>query len=302
MIDLGNGVWLVTRAEWGARPPRSITRLQVGRNTDHWEGPHMGTFPHASCASKVRGIQNFHMDARGWGDIAYNTVSCPHGYVFEGRGRGVRSAANGTNAGNGGSYADCYLGGEGDPFTEAGARAKRAAGDWLTYPGSPRLGHRDWKATACPGDTIYHWTHAGQPVSGGPTPPPPPPPVQIPTEADLMPYPTIAVNDGAAATEGLHRPWAVLKPGQVVWLSNVPLDPLPRYDSPEAANAREVWMPGQPYWDGLYAGLYQAPKKFTHTLDGELTPVASTQMFDRVIASVRGSFATTFPAADLPPE
>lgn len=133
-----------------------------------------------------------------------------------------------------------------------------------------------------------------------PPPPPPPPPVQIPMEADLMPYPTIAVSDGAAADPNLRRPWAVLKPGQVLWLSDAPLTPLPRYDEPAAATAPEAWMPSQPWWDGLYAGLYLPVRKLDTTLDGPLTPVGSTQLFDRVITSVRGSFATTFPTADLP--
>lgn len=172
-VDLNYGVKLITRAEWGARKPRSVTSLRADVNTDHWEGPHMGwPWVHESCFSKVRGIQNFHMDSRGWTDIAYSTLSCGHGWVFEGRGRGVRTAANGTNSGNGGSFADCYLGGQGDEFTEAGRRAKRAAGDWLTHVNSPRLGHRDWKSTECPGNTIYAWTHAGQPVPIHPPVPP----------------------------------------------------------------------------------------------------------------------------------
>jgi len=163
-FPLDYGAQLVTRQEWGARDPKSITRLISGKVTSHWEGPHMGVFPHESCDDKVRGIQNFHMDSRGWSDIAYNAVACPHGYVFEGRGRGVKSAANGTTAGNAGAFAICYLGGEGDEFTEAGKRAMKAGGDWLTFAGSARNSHRDWKATACPGDAIAGWTAAGQPV------------------------------------------------------------------------------------------------------------------------------------------
>ena len=79
---------LVTRAQWGARPPRNRTPLNPTGATAHWEGPHMGVFPHTACPSKVRGIQAFHMDSRGWSDIAYNAIVCPHGYVFEGRGPG----------------------------------------------------------------------------------------------------------------------------------------------------------------------------------------------------------------------
>jgi hypothetical protein len=111
---------LVTRAQWGARPRKGTpTPLNPTGATAHWEGPHMGTFPHDQCDDKVRGIQAFHMDGRGWSDIAYNALVCPHGYVYEGRGPGVRSAANGTDAGNDADVAVCYLGGEGDPCTGA---------------------------------------------------------------------------------------------------------------------------------------------------------------------------------------
>lgn len=163
---------LITRAQWGARAPRAQPPEDFTGATAHWEGPHMGTFPHASCPAKVRGIQAFHMDARGWSDIAYNAVVCPHGYVFEGRGRGVRSAANGTNVGNDADGAVCYLGGEGDPFTPEGAAAMADALHWLS-PGGQRHAHRDWKPTTCPGDTIAAWVHSpaalgpGAPTTGG---------------------------------------------------------------------------------------------------------------------------------------
>ncbi len=156
---------LITRAQWGARAPRARPAEDFTGGTAHWEGPHMGTFPHASCPAKIRGIQAFHMDARGWSDIAYNAVVCPHGYVFEGRGRNVRSAANGTNVGNDSDAAVCYLGGEGDPFTPEGAAAMADALHWLS-PGGQRHAHRDWKPTACPGDTIAAWVHS--PAARGP--------------------------------------------------------------------------------------------------------------------------------------
>lgn len=156
---------LVTRAQWGARPPRNRTPLNPTGATAHWEGPHMGTFPHTACPSKVRGIQDFHMGTRGWSDIAYNAVVCPHGYVFEGRGPGVRSAANGTDPGNDADVAVCYLSGEGDPFTPEGAQAMADAMHWLS-PGGKRHAHRDWKPTACPGDTIAAWAHSPAALSG----------------------------------------------------------------------------------------------------------------------------------------
>lgn len=171
---LNYDVLLIKRSEWGARKPRSVSKLTSNLVTSHWEGPEMGTFPHSSCAAKVRGIQAFHMDSRGWSDIAYNALPCPHGYVFEGRGRGVRSAANGTTAGNSGAYAVCYLGGQNDPFTDLGQNAMKAAGDWLTNIRSGRNCHRDWKSTQCPGDTICTWTKVGQPITWRPDEPDPP--------------------------------------------------------------------------------------------------------------------------------
>jgi hypothetical protein len=167
VIDLGRGTKLITRAEWGARRPRSTSGIVPSFGTTcHWEGPRMGSFPHGSCFTKVRVIQDFHMDTRGWVDVAYTALVCPHGFVFEGRWLGRRTAANGTNVGNASAYALCYLGGEGDGFTAAGKTAMRAGLDWLDGHGAAggRNGHRDWKPTACPGDDIYLWVRSGQPA------------------------------------------------------------------------------------------------------------------------------------------
>jgi hypothetical protein len=168
-LALGDGVLMERRPEWGARPPRSRTAFTADYgSTSHWEGPAMGDFPHSSCATKVRVIQAFHMDTRGWSDIAYTALVCPHGVVYEGRWIGVRTAANGTNEGNSAAYAICYLGGVGDGFTEAGKRAMRAVQRYLDAHGGAGPGkncHRDWKPTECPGDLICTWVRAGMPVT-----------------------------------------------------------------------------------------------------------------------------------------
>lgn len=179
MIDLGSEIQLVTRREWGAREPLSTSPITpTFGTTAHWEGPHMGwPWTHAACSSLVRGIQAFHMDSRRWVDIAYSYLVCGHGFVFEGRGIGRRTAANGTTVGNAQAYAVCYLGGEGDVFTEDGKRAMRVIMDFLDARGAGpgRNGHRDWKSTSCPGDTIYRWIRTGQPANlRRPSPPPAP--------------------------------------------------------------------------------------------------------------------------------
>ena len=111
------------------------------------------------------------MDGRGWSDIAYNAIVCPHGRVFEGRGVGNMFAANGFESVNDDWYAVCYLGGKGDPFT---AEAKQGVIDavlWLREKGDagPKVnGHRDHKATACPGDVIYRWLETARFVKPAP--------------------------------------------------------------------------------------------------------------------------------------
>lgn len=169
----------VPRSRWGARKPKSSSRLNASKPcTGHWNGPTvtvngLTTWSHDRCAGIVRGIQNFHMDGRGWQDIAYNFVVCPHGYVFEGRGLNTRSAANGTNAGNSSSYAIQWLAGPNNPFTSGEKSGFREARDFCVKHGSSptgAMGHRDWKATDCPGNERYGWLKSGQ--NGSPPAPP----------------------------------------------------------------------------------------------------------------------------------
>jgi catechol 2,3-dioxygenase-like lactoylglutathione lyase family enzyme/peptidoglycan hydrolase-like protein with peptidoglycan-binding domain len=106
----------------------------------------------------VRAIQRFHQDRRGFCDIAYSFVFCKHGFVFVGRGWGVRTAAQGTNFGNDHYHAVCFLGDDTrgrDDVTTLGRRAlaqlvlssRRQFGDEV-------LPHSSFKATACPGDDL----------------------------------------------------------------------------------------------------------------------------------------------------
>lgn len=155
---------MITRSQWGARKPRKTPDVVKAREwAMHWEGPGMGGWPHDQCPGKVRSIQGFHMDTRGWSDIAYNFVVCPHGFVYEGRGWDVMSAA--TKGANGYTLAACYLGGEGDPFTDRAKAALNALfAERKTWPVHP---HSHYFATACPGDVIRAWlTHRTTPPQG----------------------------------------------------------------------------------------------------------------------------------------
>ena len=159
---------VVTRGVWGARQPRSATALPnpIGVAC-HYEGPHLGTFEHARCFVLMRGIQAYHMDHNGWADIAYNFLTCPHGFVFIGRGSRVRSAANGTNTGNASYEAVCALIGDGDAFTDDNRRAFWTAAEFTDFERGPWRSHSFFVPTSCPGGPIREWLSLGHPRPGG---------------------------------------------------------------------------------------------------------------------------------------
>lgn len=185
----------VLREDWGARPASGPVNV-IGKNpegsTIHWEGPKMGAFPHDRCAGKVRGIQRFHQVTRGWSDIAYNEVVCPHGVRFEGRGYGVGSAANGTTDSNRRSYAICVMVGVGDEIsTEVLSAVADAVADYRRFgrAGTTVWGHRDWRSTSCPGDFLYGHVKAGTFGSGTASPAPRPPASSVPSVGHKVPGP-----------------------------------------------------------------------------------------------------------------
>lgn len=166
---------LVTRKAWGAREPKYRNGAHLtAQSTCHWNGPKITvggktTWDHSKCASLIRGIQNFHMDGKGWSDIAYNFIECPHGYTFEGRGINVINGANGTNSGNRSSHAIMCLAGEENPFPDAEKIGFRECVMYVANQSGALegcKGHRDHKPTACPGDARYKWVREGMPIDG----------------------------------------------------------------------------------------------------------------------------------------
>lgn len=161
---------IITRAEWGARVPDFQRPIDLkGPSTVHWNG---GGTKWNSIAddddarkrwgiNRMRAIQNFHMDGRGWSDFAYNFAIDPWGLnVFEGRGLDVRPAAQGTTDGNNTSHAIYVMTGLGDPdVTEDCLVLLNEVADYIADKGTADpmvVGHRDWKSTTCPGDFLYN--------------------------------------------------------------------------------------------------------------------------------------------------
>jgi hypothetical protein len=186
-------VKVVTRAQWGARAPRSRTGLSGSNGlVAHHNGPRLHLTADCDngrrCKAAVQATQRFHMDVRGWQDLAYNFLVCPScGRIYEGRGWGNRSAANGTNTGNSWGHAVMVLIGEGEPLTTPAKKALTA----VAAEHRRRYGRHQWrthdqfKATACPGPGIRSWVKSGATVP--PDPPPLPPDKPEDDEMTLKP-------------------------------------------------------------------------------------------------------------------
>ncbi|MFI0481752.1 N-acetylmuramoyl-L-alanine amidase [Actinomadura sp. 9N215] len=171
---------LVKRASWGARYGRGNTNITPSRGgvAVHYEGGGKLTGnSHSTCAGRVRAIERFHVQTNGWSGIAYSYLVCEHGYVFEGRGLGYRTAANGTTASNQNYYAVCALIGDRDPAADAIKSGVRDAIDYMRSrgAGSALKGHRQFLPTSCPGSALYAWVRKGAPRPGRGTTPPDPP-------------------------------------------------------------------------------------------------------------------------------
>ncbi|WP_308294769.1 N-acetylmuramoyl-L-alanine amidase [Streptomyces sp. JJ66] len=209
----------VPRSAWGARPRRKYAYISDpgsgGVTIHHTGGTPFASWYHSKCAGQVRGIQNHHMDGNGWDDIAYSYLVCTHGYVYEGRGVGIRTAANGTNVANARWYAVCaLLGGSGanyDTRTAEMVAGVRLAVARLRSNGSagPGInGHRDHLSTACPGalyDLVRGGTfEPGAEYPGDPDTPPAEPGVP-PFEGVLLHYPPVTVHPSARTWQARMR-------------------------------------------------------------------------------------------------
>jgi hypothetical protein len=176
----------VTRAEWGARPPKWRETFRHSQGVFvHYNGPAVAAPVYQGVSSSVRGflqgIQSFHMGPqRGWPDIAYSWAVDTTGTIYELRGWGVAQAA--TLNWNWESHSVFLILGEGQPATDAQWAAVRTivAEHNSKYGAGFVKGHRQApNSTSCPGDLVIADLAAGK---GNPSPQPTPPrPIPIPT-------------------------------------------------------------------------------------------------------------------------
>ncbi len=170
---------LITRNQWGAAPfvgtPLPLNRPSYDRITLH----HTAGFSATTLAEgteQVRRIQDFHQNGRGWRDIGYQFLMDQEGRLYQGRpflrnvpfsdGPPLAHGAHvgGANTGNiGVSLMGCYHPPEGsgclDEMTQPALDSLLVVFAFLSERYGPAPGdiggHRDFSATACPGDNNY---------------------------------------------------------------------------------------------------------------------------------------------------
>ncbi|MBT0994622.1 N-acetylmuramoyl-L-alanine amidase [Cellulomonas sp. DKR-3] len=173
---------ILSRAAWGAQES-----MRGNYGEDVWYGEIKGGFVHHTAGSNsysaaevpaiIRSIYRYHVVSRGWDDIGYNFLVDRFGRIWEGAYGGVGRPVVGahTKSYNSSSFAMSAIG----DFTSVVPSSKvldaysalfawklGLSGVWdaqgtshYTYPGSRDqrtiAGHRDTKATACPGQMLY---------------------------------------------------------------------------------------------------------------------------------------------------
>lgn len=161
MPDNPNDLY-VTRKEWGADPLVS-PRPKVGIKAKDFFFTHHAAINapsrHLTCVNLVQAFQEQHIK-KGWKDIGYNDLVCPHGYHFEGVGY-ERVGAHCPKYNRNG-IGVCYIG-NGDVMpTQAALDKIRELYNLYSYVRGKKLhkrAHRDARPTHCPGFLLAHWTH-----------------------------------------------------------------------------------------------------------------------------------------------
>ncbi|XP_034828319.1 peptidoglycan-recognition protein LB-like [Maniola hyperantus] len=152
---------LITRDDWNARPARSPTALitPVELVIIHHSYVPTACFSTDDCSRAMRAMQDFHQLSNGWDDIGYNFAVGSDGQAYEGRGWDrVGAHAVGFNSRSIG----IVLIGDWVSIVPPQIQLETtkqliAVGVELGYisPEYRLIGHRQTKATECPGEALF---------------------------------------------------------------------------------------------------------------------------------------------------
>lgn len=152
---------MVSRREWGALPPKSNNTPmgRVKKITLHHTSEYPG-MDKLGDREVIRAIAKYHRNRLGWADIGYHFLIGRDGKVYEGRPAALQGAHTGGHNQNNlgismvGNFVS-KLPSERQLF----ALKSLLATKYREYGLSTRdlYGHRDFKATECPGEALYRW-------------------------------------------------------------------------------------------------------------------------------------------------
>ena len=169
IIPQAEGMYFVSREEWDARAPDEAYKdMKNAQGVKiHYLGESFAPINHTDCDDYMRQTQDYQMDEspEDFMDFAYSLAVCQHGYVYDGRGKGHQSGANGDEVLNAKHYAVvAFVGNIG--VTKPTKNMILGIQDSIAYlrragAGDEILGHRDGYNTACPGPALYALTEDG---------------------------------------------------------------------------------------------------------------------------------------------
>ncbi len=147
----------ICRDAWGARPPSGKLRAHsIVRVTVHHSG--VGFWDNRRAPARFRSHQASHQ-AQGWPDIAYHLLIDRHGHVYRGRPLWARGNTATNYNPRGHLSVMCEGNFQKQSPTDAQVSALVDVLAWACVKYDLPLyrikGHRDFAATACPGDRLY---------------------------------------------------------------------------------------------------------------------------------------------------
>ena len=166
-----------SRADWGARSAPAAEPLDASRVVGlafHWPAMSKPLRGVAAVSAALRGWQAYHMDRKGWRDIAYQVAVDQDGNRYTLRGLDGQSGANGDEDVNRRYGAVLLVLAPGEEPTPAMVReVQNVVADHrrLFARSKALVGHQDVRpeATACPGPAVMRLLSEGV-FEPGPTP------------------------------------------------------------------------------------------------------------------------------------
>jgi hypothetical protein len=148
-----------SRSDWGAAPTRCSTGLgdPYRMAIHHTETP---TSDSLSPQARLRSIQSYHQNTRGWCDIGYHYLMSRDGRLWQGRpGHLLGAHSGGSNTGNIGIAVMGSHGSTPITSTQVDRLASLIRGladdNGIAIDRQAIKGHREYKSTSCPGNALF---------------------------------------------------------------------------------------------------------------------------------------------------